>query len=281
MEIGFIGAGKVCHALSFYFGQNHSIRGIYSRHFGSAVELAKKIESVAYERMEDLVRDSELILISTTDDQIGTVVEQMTGLELSGKSIAHLSGSLSSELLRPLYEQGATVFSLHPAQSFSDPMSALLQIENTVFTFEGMGDHEQVVERLFETLPNERIRISAESKCHYHIASVMLSNYLVALYGLSEELLEQSGMSKEQSQRLLLPLLDSTVNNLRERGFSALTGPLERGDVDTIRRHLEDLEDDRLIKTIYRSMAQKTLTLLEKNGREVSEQMKKMLTKEE
>ncbi|MDO4711705.1 MAG: DUF2520 domain-containing protein [Peptostreptococcaceae bacterium] len=281
MDIGFIGAGKVCHALSFYFGQDHLIRGIYSRRFGSAVALAEKIESVAYERMEDLVRDSELILISTTDDQIGSVVERMADLELSGKSVAHLSGSLSSELLAPLYEKGATVFSLHPVQSFSNPESALAKLRDTVFTFEGKGDPEQVVERLFVDLPNERIRISSESKCRYHIASVMLSNYLVTLYGLSEELMEQSGMSREQAQRSLLGLLDSTVNNLHERGFAALTGPLERGDVDTIRRHLADLQEDRLIETIYRSMAQETTVLLEKYGREVSEKMKKVLTKEE
>lgn len=269
MNLGFIGAGKVCHALSFYFKTRHNITGIYSKTFSNADKLAQMLGAKSYSDKMQLIKDSQLIFIATSDDQIQLVAEEiaLSDMDLSEKSFAHLSGSLSSEVLDALHQKGATTFSMHPAQSFSEPSLAIQNLPQTVFTIEGRKHFEQMTEELFAQFANRRISIATEHKCRYHIAAVMLSNYLVSLYGLSEEILQSIGMSSEQVADLLLPLLDSTVANLHHQGFGALTGPIRRGDENVIQKHQRELENNPSLLSLYNSLAKETKRLLEKNAR--------------
>ena len=272
MNIGFIGAGKVCQALSLYFHRAHFIKGIYSKNFEDAQLLAEKLKIKAFNSLEEVIFSSELIFISTNDDQIKEVAKTIgkLGLDISNKSFAHLSGSLDSNELQVLYEQGAKIFSFHPLQSFSDSHIAIQQLPHTVFTIEGQGEYEAIVKSLLKDYPNEYIKISTENKVLYHIAAVILSNYLVTLYGISEQILKNIGMDQKQVKKLLMTLLDSTVNNIRNKGFKSLTGPLERGDLVTIQHHLKNLENDSSTQKVYQSLALKTLILLRKDGRVTS-----------
>lgn len=282
MDIGFIGAGKVCHALSFYFNKAHCIKGLYSKNFIDYQLLAEKIKIKAYDNLKEVVLCSELIFISTNDDQIKKVAEAIAelNLDISSKSFAHLSGSLDSKELQVLYEKGAKVFSFHPLQSFSDSQIAIQQLPHTVFTIEGQGNYELIVKNLLKDYTNEYIKISTDNKALYHIAAVILSNYLVTLYGLSEEILTNIGMSQKQAKGLLTSLLDSTVSNIKDKGFKALTGPLERGDLITIQHHLKNLKNDSQTRKVYKSLALETLILLKKNGREVSDDLLKIFIEE-
>lgn len=278
VNIGFIGAGKVCHALSFYFDKMHCINGIYSKKFEDAKLLAEKLKIEVFYNLKELVLNSELIFISTNDDQIKEVAKLIAELDLdiSNKSFAHLSGSLDSKELQELHDRGATVFSFHPLQSFSDSNIAIKQLPNTVFTVEGQRDYELVVKNLLKDYANEYIKISTDNKALYHIAAVILSNYLVTLYGLSEEILKNIGMNEKQTKGLLTSLLDSTVNNIKDKGFKALTGPLERGDLVTIQHHLKNLENDSDTRKVYKTLGLETLILLKKNGKEVSDDLLKI-----
>ncbi|WP_022819964.1 Rossmann-like and DUF2520 domain-containing protein [Fusobacterium russii] len=282
MDIGFIGAGKVCHALSFYFNKAHCIKGLYSKNFIDSQLLAEKIKVKAYDNLKEVILCSELIFISTNDDQIKKVAEAIAelNLDISSKSFAHLSGSLDSKELQVLYEKGAKVFSFHPLQSFSDSQIAIQQLPHTVFTIEGQGNYELIVKNLLKDYTNEYIKISTDNKALYHIAAVILSNYLVTLYGLSEEILTKIGMSQKQAKGLLTSLLDSTVSNIKDKGFKALTGPLERGDLITIQHHLKNLKNDTQTRKVYKSLALETLILLKKNGREVSDDLLKIFIEE-
>lgn len=279
MKIGFIGAGKVCNALSAYFKTKHEITGICSRTLSSAKTLAQKLNCPVFVNAKELIAESELIFLSTTDGQISVITNEIAHLdtELSAKAFAHLSGSLSSSILEPLSKKGAITFSLHPLQSFSNPDSALPHLPHTIFTAEGNKGHKQILEQLFQELPNQIIGISANDKCRYHIAAVILSNYLVTLYGIAEELLKNIGIEKEQIRQLLIPLLHSTTANIEEKGFDALTGPLQRGDTETILRHLEDLSDSPDILTVYKALARESLNLLEKESKINTKELKDLL----
>lgn len=279
MKIGFIGAGKVCNALSAYFKIKHEITGICSRTLSSAKTLAQKLNCPVFVNAKELIIESELIFLSTTDGQIPVITNEIADLdiELSAKAFAHLSGSLSSSILEPLSKKGAITFSLHPLQSFSNPDSALPHLPHTIFTTEGNKGHKQILEQLFQELPNQIIGISANDKCRYHIAAVILSNYLVTLYGIAEELLKNIGIEKEQIRQLLIPLLHSTTVNIEEKGFDALTGPLQRGDTETILRHLEDLSDSPDILTVYKALARESLNLLEKESKINTKELKDLL----
>lgn len=270
MYIGFIGAGKVCHALSLYFEKYHSL-GVFSKTFAHAESLAEEMKIKVYSDKLRLVEESELIFISTPDEQIAQVAEDISSAEVdvSGKAFGHFSGSLSSEILSSLQRKGAITFSLHPAQSFSNPDLAVLQLPKTVFTAEGIEGFEGWLSNLFGDLSNEILYINSTNKVTYHAAMVFLSNYLTTLYGLSEELLTSIGMNEKESSALLLPLLDSTVSNLHEKGFRALTGPLERGDGDTVRNHLNVLADCPSLASLYQMLGKETIRLLKRSGREV------------
>ncbi|MDO4754497.1 MAG: DUF2520 domain-containing protein, partial [Bacillota bacterium] len=198
------------------------------------------------------------------DDAIRSVAERMSEekTDFREKVFGHFSGSLSSEVLSPLQEKGASTFSLHPAQSFSDPAVAIQNLPKTVFTAEGTTGYETVLSELFHGFPNCVLRIEASVKVKYHAAMVMLSNYLATLYALSEEMLQGIGMSSEDSSALLVPLLDSTAHNLREKGFQALTGPLKRGDGRTVEKHLLALQDQPTVFRLYRLLAEETVRLL-------------------
>lgn len=264
MHIAFIGAGKVCHALSFYFAKRHSVSGIYSRSPERAASLSKNLQTKAYACPGEAIAEADLLFITTTDGEIEGVAKALAEAagELSGKGFAHCSGSLSSRILHPLRDKGAAIFSLHPAQSFSDPAKALEQLPKTCFTVEGGGDWLPLVKTLFTGYANPIVRIAPEDKIRYHAAMVMLSNYTVTLYGLSESLLKDLGMSREDAKRILLPLLESTLSNLGQKGFDALTGPIERGDKATIEQHLQELTKNPELLTLYRQLGAATLTLL-------------------
>lgn len=265
MRIGFIGAGKVCHALSLYFKERHGI-GVYSRTYAHACQLAEKAGVRAYAELSTLMEESSLIMLSTPDDQIELLAEQLSKKKANfeEKVFGHFSGSLSSEVLSPLQKKGARIFSLHPAQSFSDPAVALQNLPKTVFTAEGSRGYEEVMSELFQGFPNRILKIDSSAKVSYHTAMVMLSNYLVTLYALSQEMLQGTGLSDGEATALLLPLLDSTVHNLRDKGLRALTGPLERGDLKTIEKHLLALEDQPIVSRLYRQLGMETLRLLER-----------------
>lgn len=267
MNLGFIGAGKVCHALSFYLKTKHTITGIYSKTFSNANALAQMLGAASYSDKIQLIKDSQVIFIATSDSQIQLVAEEiaLSNMDLSEKSFAHLSGSLSSEILDALHCKSATTFSMHPAQSFSVPSLAIQNLPQTIFTIEGRRNFMQITDELFAQLPNRRISIATEHKSRYHIATVMLSNYLVTLYGLSEEILQNIGMSREQAGGLLLPLLDSTVANLHHQGFDALTGPIRRGDESIVQKHRKELENSPSLLLLYDSLAKETKRLLKKN----------------
>lgn len=281
MYIAFIGAGKVCHALSFYFGEKHLISGIYSRNFERAKALAEALQSRACRSLKEAVDGANLVFLSSNDGAIGSLAEEISRLEtdLSGTAFAHFSGALSSEVLLPLKQRGAVTFSLHPVQSFADPKLALHQAKHTIFTFEGSEGHEAVLQKLFDDFPNRRIAISARDKVQYHLASVMLSNYSVTLYAISKELLRSIGIAEEDAEALLFPLLDSTVHNLKEKGFQALTGPLQRGDYETVQKHLKVLSEDATLREIYLGMGRKTMAILEEYGRASSEVLREIFQK--
>lgn len=279
MKIGFIGAGKVCNALCAYFKTKHEITGIYSRTLSHAKTLAEKLNCPVFATSKELILESELVFLSTTDGQISKVTNEIASLdtELSNKAFAHLSGSLSSSILQPLSKKKAITFSLHPLQSFSNPNSALSYLPDTIFTAEGNDGHQQILDKLFHELPNSIIGISADNKCRYHIAAVMLSNYLVTLYGIAEELLQTIGIEKKQAAQLLIPLLHSTTANIEEKGFKALTGPIQRGDSNTVLRHLEDLANTPDILAIYKTLAKESLNLLEKESKINTKELKTLL----
>ena len=194
--------------------------------------------------MDKLVSESDTLFLATPDEGIGQVWDCIKGMELSGKIICHFSGSLSSHVFSGIGQTGAVGCSIHPMYAFSGKFTSYQQFHTALLTLEGQQQAVRKMTALFgERLGHRILTIQAEDKLKYHAAAAMASNYMVGLFHVSLELLAECGFSEEESRMLLAPLVRVNVENMLEKGTKeALTGPIERNDVETVKGHLQVLE---------------------------------------
>jgi predicted short-subunit dehydrogenase-like oxidoreductase (DUF2520 family) len=160
------------------------------------------------------------------------------------------------------------VGSLHPLQSFAAPALAENPFAGIVMTGEGDAAALDAARRVAAALEAEFVGIATATKTLYHAAAVVASNYLVALLGVAADMLATCGLPQSEALRVLLPLVRGTLHNIERVGVpQALTGPIERGDHDTVRRHCRDmvrLRPDLL--DLYRQLGAYTLKLAAAKG---------------
>jgi predicted short-subunit dehydrogenase-like oxidoreductase (DUF2520 family) len=199
----------------------------------------------AAEDPAELVPDAELLFLTVPDDRIEDVCCTLAdrGLIAPRSVVVHCSGALPSGILHGASEAGARVAAIHPLQTFADPPEAVDKLAGAYCCVEGDAEALPVLCSLAESLGMHPLTVSAESKALYHAAAVTACNYLVSLQDIACDLVEAAGIQRKQAIPALLPLIRATVDNLESRGIpGALTGPIARGDVDTVRGHLEAME---------------------------------------
>jgi len=271
MKIAFIGAGKVGTAFGIYLKKIFDLTGYYSKNPNSAIQASQLTKSATFLGIEKLVVANDLIALTTPDDQIELVTEQLaelTRINWSEKSIFHMSGVHSSELLAPLYRKGATIFSLHPLITINSP-AANQRLPKASLTIEGKGEHLPAIKDMLQSLENPLIEIAAEDKELYHAAACIVSNYLVTLLDDGIFILKKIGFTEEQALQLIEPLTQQTLNNIFNHGTEqALTGPIVRGDIGSVRKHLGKLKDiDQLMLATYQSLGRQTTLLAARSGK--------------
>ena len=267
MRIGFIGAGKVASAFGrFIHGHGVAISGYYDHHVEKCRRAADATRSRAFPDAATLVSHSDIVLITTRDDQIADACKALCRQKIidAHHLVGHMSGAHSSSILTDARRLGATVFSLHPLQAFADEDKALAELPHTFFSLEGEGERLQPVRQILEHTGNRFFPISSENKSLYHLSACILSNYLVTLMDIGLAALEKSGIDPGEGFQAMRPLIDGTLSNIARLGTAkALTGPIIRGDAGTIRRHLEALKSSDLgdVESLYRQMGLHTLKL--------------------
>ena len=270
MKVGFIGAGKVGCSLGKLFAETqHNLTGYYSRSSSSAESAADFTNSTYFQNLEDLIQDSDTVFITVPDDAITAVWEQLKHMSIAGKMICHCSGSLSSEIFRDIKETGAYGFSVHPLLAVSDRYTSYQELPKALFTIEGDESHIIDIEELLHTSNLQSARISADVKTRYHGAAVLCSNLVVALIQAAEDELRICGFSDEQLADAISPLLLGNVNKVLSVGTkAALTGPIERNDVGTVKKHLDTFEG--IDREIYRVLSKKTCEIANKKHPETN-----------
>lgn len=271
MKIGFIGAGKVGTSFGSYLAAHgHELMGYYSRSPLSAQRAAEVTGSRLYTELDPLVAASEIIFITTPDDAIGAVACQIGTLEgpITDKLFAHMSGAHSSRLLLPIIEKHPQnyLYSLHPLQAFASVERGVAGLPQTVFTLEGDSARQKRLNELVTGCGNLCLPLKGESKALYHAAACVASNYLVTLLHVSMELLEQAGIEARQGLEAMMPLILGSLENVRTLGApGALTGPIARGDVETVKRHLSAMEAQcPELLPFYRQVGKETQRVAEK-----------------
>ena len=240
-----------------------TIKSIYSR---SDKELLSSTLRDSHRGSLPLNTDElgDILFITTPDDYISSVSENLSGIQGNwlGKSVIHCSGALFSDELSAIGKRGALTASFHPLQTFQKK-SSVNAFKDIHISIEGDEELLLVLEGLAESLGANTIRVTKEQKRALHIAAVFVSNYLVTLMSAGESVLNNAGLD---DLNVLKPLIDKTLQNImREGSVNSLTGPIARGDVQTITSHLQFLEKDDEILLLYKSLGLRTLDAVKLN----------------
>jgi predicted short-subunit dehydrogenase-like oxidoreductase (DUF2520 family) len=231
---------------------------------------------------------TDLILITTPDDAIAEFARRLAACQTERRrkpTVLHTSGALSSEVLSPLALLGFHTGSLHPLVSISEARAGAKALRGAFYCLEGDKTALRTARLIVGDLNGKGFSISPESKALYHAAAVMSSPHLVALFDLATEMLAACGVSQKSARQILLPLVESTINNLLAfTPGKALTGTFARGDVATVRRHLKAVKTLSrkhlaVALEVYKLLGLHSLELAEKNGLDpkLSEQIRNLL----
>jgi predicted short-subunit dehydrogenase-like oxidoreductase (DUF2520 family) len=284
LKIGFIGAGKVGIAFGLYLkNQGFEIYGYFSRTFVSAKKAAKITGSKAILNVKELPENIDLLFITTSDDAINKVCNDLVEENLlsEGKILIHMSGASSSKLLKKAKEVGCFIYSMHPLQAFADIEKAVSDLKDTYFSIEGDEEKLHVLEDILKTLGNPYFKLTDDQKSMYHLTACVVSNYLVTLMDYGGSLLSTIGINEKEGYKALLPLIEGTIHNIHHLGTkNALTGPIARGDVGTIKKHIEALKEHEAALAFYKVMGLKTIELAEKKNKNKNFEILKNTLKE-
>lgn len=276
LHVTVIGTGRLGSALAIaLYDQGYIVEALVARHRERARKTASLLDGrmlvLAAERLDKLPQ-SDLIIIATPDDQIGKVVGTLSEVGFAWPqkpAVLHTSGALSSKVLSPLARKGWATGSLHPLVAVSKVNSGAQSLRDAFWCIEGNEEALRLARRLVRDLNGRSFSIDSKEKPLYHAAAVMASGHVVSLFDVALEMLGNCGLSAREAQRILLPLVESTVRNLANNcPAQAMTGTFARGDQQTVQLHLAAMKGARLesARNLYRLLGLRALKLAEKNG---------------
>lgn len=247
--VSWIGCGRVAKTLARALKDaGYRIGVLYCLHQNNAKEAVKFIGAGDIGNdLASAVKSGTIHFIATNDDAIEDVVrgivQEFSG-SLEGHFFYHTSGALNSEVLAPLKKKGAEVGSIHPLQVFAEPEKALEMLPGVYYAIEGTDRAMSAAIQMVDKLQGKLLLIPTGRKVLYHIAGVFAANYLTAVVSFALNILEEIGEDREEAYQALLPLMVGALESIEELGVGqALTGPIARGDLETIRRHIKELEE--------------------------------------
>ncbi len=244
--IRLIGAGALGTILAQALRQaGYVMEGIYSRRSAAAERLAAQVEAHQAGTLADWEGGgAPVVFCCVPDDALARVARQLAQLPTSWEEgvVLHTSGALTAGVLAPLAERGAAVGSFHPLQTFTG-ISTPDVFQGCYVTLEGDAEAVKTGSRLARALGARSLVLNPKAKMRYHLAASMASNYLVTLMALVGEVLSDAGIERQQGSALVRPLVAGTWQNLQQQlPENVLTGPIARGDDETVAGHIEALQ---------------------------------------
>lgn len=278
MKVGIIGAGRVGKCLAFQLQAADMLVGLTGSTESHNELLAMNFTMPCMTNTK-LWEAADVLLICVPDRAISSVAAEIAAqVEPATKVVLHVSGSMGLEPLAPLAKLGAHVGSLHPLQSFADSMTKLAGVYMAI---DGDDEAQRVARKLVKLFGGKPFTVPANERGAYHAAACFCSNYAVAVEALATQLMARWTGSEESAWKALWPLFLGTAENLdsvRKPG-EALTGPIARGDVPTVARHLAELPKELL--PVYCSLGLATTKLALANGtidKETADRLQDLLT---
>ncbi len=251
-KIAIIGAGKVAHSLvPALVKSGYNVEAVHSRNLLSAKKLAQKYSVRHFtDSLKEIPADVRIFLLSVPDSEIKKTAEKLSCLKINfAKSyIVHFSGVEDISALKSLEKKGAATGSLHLMQTFPGKRITNLKGVHTALETDEERSYKLLM-KLSKDLQLKPFRIRSEDKVYYHLAGVIGSNFLAGNLYNSEELLSLCGIDKKDSFEILKSTIFTTLDNTRKYGAAqALSGPVDRGDSKTIKKHISALKKLKRIK---------------------------------
>lgn len=276
VTVGIIGPGKVGTTLGILAKKSSRYNVIVGgRNPEKARAAAEQIDrDTKFCGIDEAASESDIVLLTVPDDCIETISNELAeNGSFSDKTIvAHCSGALSSDVLHAAYQKcGSSIASMHPLQTFPDIESALTNVSGTFCYYEGSSSALAILKEFIIDIGFNPVAIDKKSKVLYHATAVFACNYLSSLMDAALETGMLAGIDKDIMWKSLSPLVHATISNIEKNGpEAALTGPIARGDINTVMNHLKSLEEncdgDRRLSVLYAVLGIQTVDLAVRKG---------------
>jgi predicted short-subunit dehydrogenase-like oxidoreductase (DUF2520 family) len=258
-RIGLIGAGRAGTAVGAALAAaGHPLVGVTARSEASKERATRLLPAVPVLTPDEVTTRADVVLVAVPDDLIHDVAQTLP--LSSAQYVVHLSGAHG---LAPLAGLAATPIALHPSMTFS---GGLVPLDGVMFTATAPDAARYVVERLVKAVNGRLQWVADDQRARYHAGLVHGANHLTTLVTQAMGVLREAGVADPAAT--LGPLLAATLDNTLRSGHHALTGPIARGDVDTVAAHLTELRvlRDRTATT-YAELARTTVEMAAGDGR--------------
>ncbi len=244
-RVGVIGAGRVGAVLAAALrARGYEIAAVAGESDASRTRIATLLPGVRVTKPTAVSRAADLLLLTVPDDMLSNVVTMLaaSGAIREGQYVVHTSGKHGLDVLEPARDCGAHVLAMHPAMTFTGTEVDLDRLPGCVFGVTAAPDTKALAETLASDFAASITWVAEERRALYHAGLAHGANHLVTLVSQAMEMLSASG--SEDPAATLRPLLTAALDNALSYGDAALTGPIVRGDVETVRAHLADLADN-------------------------------------
>lgn len=263
--IGIAGAGRVAQALGrLLLNAGQPVVAMAGREPERTARAAAFVgEGVIPASFESLPALATRILIAVPDDALAEVADRLAWGRMATGVALHTSGARGAGVLEVLEHRGVSCGVLHPLQTVASPEQGVQALPGSAFAVVGSGAAEAWALEIVTLLGGNALRIVPEQQPLYHAAAVMASNYVVALVDAAVILMEKAGVDRLEALRALAPLVTaSAANAVTLTPAAALTGPIERRDLQTVGAHLKALDQaPAAVSELYRSAGRHTVDL--------------------
>ena len=263
--ISIIGPGRLGSALALrLYSTGYPIAEIVSRKRASSLRAAEMLAKKVRARPSHFAAaklDANLIWLCVPDSQIAEVASQLSRKNSKAQFIFHSSGVVSSDVLAPLKNQGAAVASVHPLMTFID--DSVPDLKGVTFAIEGDASAARLATAIVKSMKGIPRPIRKQDKPAYHAFATLICPLLISLLASAERAATLAGLSTNEARQRMLPIIQQTLANYMKSGpAKSFTGPIVRGDVETVAMHLAALAKTPVAQSAYAALAQAALELL-------------------
>lgn len=265
LRVGVVGAGRVGSVLAARLrAAGHDLVAVSGASPASRLRIDTLLPGVRVATPAEVADAADVLVLAVPDDALVAVAEQLTARP--GQVVLHTSGRHGLEALASLARQGARPVAFHPAMTFTG--TELDLDRSCVFGLTAGPDERALAERLVADLGGTPVWIAEDDRAAYHAALAHGSNHLVTVVNQAMDLLRSVAGPDADAAAVLRPLLEASLDNVLSFGDAALTGPVARGDISTVRAHLDALAGgDDVTAGTYRELARATAHRAERDGR--------------